>query len=241
MLTIVNVKDRIEPQTMAVPPPVTPTAGRSWRGLTTEQRVAERRERLLAAALEIFAAKGFGAAKVRDVCREAKLTERYFYESFTDKEALLMALGDGIVVDLVMEAGPAITLFPTDPRAALSLGAQAVVSALTDDPRKARILFVEVVGVSPAVEDRRRALIGTIAQVVGDAALAGRKHGGERPIEVELIARSLIGAAQELLVAFAREELDLSRELLVASVEELLRRASTTFETISFEAERATT
>lgn len=230
-----DVKEHAGPADAAV------TTGRSWRGQTIEQRAGERRERLLAAALEVFSAQGFGAAKVRDVCREAKLTERYFYESFSDKEALLIALSETIVAELVEAGGPAIAQFSTDPGAAIRLGARAVVSALTDDPRRARILFVEVVGVSPAVEERRRGLIGTIAEVVAQAALAGRNHGGERPIEIELIARSLIGAAQELLISFARQELDLSREVLVLSVERLLSRATSTFQTITFEAERATT
>lgn len=227
-----DVKEHVEPAG---------AVGRAWRGQTIEQRAAERRERLLDAALEVFATQGFGAAKVRDVCREAKLTERYFYESFADKESLLVAVAEGIVADLVETGGPAIAAFQTDPGAAIRLGARAVVAALTDDPRRARILFVEVVGVSPAVEERRRGLIAAIAEVVAQAALAGRELPGERPVEVELIARALIGAAQELLISFARKELDLSRELLVTSVERLLSRATSTFQTITFESESPTT
>jgi AcrR family transcriptional regulator len=77
--------------------PVAPV--RPWRGVSATERTAERRERLIEAALEVFATRGYSASTVRDVCREAGLTERYFYESFRNREALLAALADRIVDD----------------------------------------------------------------------------------------------------------------------------------------------
>src|SRR5215212_10332014 len=77
--------------------PLTPV--RRWRGRSASERTAERRERLIEAALEVFGSRGYSASTVRDVCREAGLTERYFYESFPNREALLGALADRIVDD----------------------------------------------------------------------------------------------------------------------------------------------
>ena len=67
--------------------------GRRYSGLHAEERVATRRTAILAAALEVFGRQGYAATTVKQICTEAELTERYFYESFTDKEAMLMALG----------------------------------------------------------------------------------------------------------------------------------------------------
>lgn len=233
-LTIVNVNQRAVGDSGGL------GRGRPWRELTLEQRVAVRRERLLAAALEVFATRGFHATKVRDVCRAAKLTERYFYESFTDKEALLGTLTDTIVADLVEASGPSIARVTTDLDGAIRSAARVIVHSLTDDPARARILFVEMVGVSPAIEQRRRELIGALVDVVGGAALAAQAFGGQRPVEVELIARALIGAVQELLIAFARNELALDQELLIASIERLLFEAHQAFH-ITLEAERTAT
>lgn len=230
-LTTVNVNQQ----------PVAASRERSWREQTLEQRVAVRRERLLAAALEVFATRGFHASKVRDVCREAGLTERYFYESFTDKEALLGTLTETIVADLVEASGPSIARVTTDLDGAIRSAARVIVHSLTDDPARARILFVEMVGVSPAIEQRRRELIGALVDVVSGAALAAQGASGtQRPIEVELIARALVGAAQELLIAFARNELALDQELLIAGVERLLLEANRAFH-ITLEVERTPT
>lgn len=198
---------------------------RPWRGVSAEQRVSERRERLLAAGLQVFATAGFQASKVRDVCAEAKLTERYFYESFGDKEALLRAVAEGIVADFVAAAAPSVALVGSDYDAAAGGAARAVITSLTDDPRRARILFVEIVGVSPALEDRRRVLIGALVDVIRGAAATVFGPWANESVEVELIARSVIGAAQELLIAYVRDELPIDQDGLVANFKRLFLNA----------------
>lgn len=61
---------------------------RTYGGLSEAQRVNERRERFLEAGLEVFGSLGMRGATVRKLCKEAGLTERYFYESFTGTEDL---------------------------------------------------------------------------------------------------------------------------------------------------------
>jgi AcrR family transcriptional regulator len=206
---------------------------RPWRGVSAEQRVAARRQRLLAAALEVFATRGFHASKVRDVCREAGLTERYFYESFDDKEALLGALGEQIAADFVTAATPSLGLIDRDPDAAIGGAARAVVHSLTDDPRRARILFVEVVGVSPALEDRRRAVIGSLVDVI--RAAVAQVFGGwaRESVEVELVARAVVGAAAELLVAYVRREMVLGQDDLIEHLGNVLMRARPVLEAMA--------
>ena len=198
---------------------------RPWRGVSAEQRVSERRERLLAAGLEVFTSRGYLAAKVRDVCAEARLTERYFYESFADKEALLRAVAEGIVADFVAAAAPSVALVGSDFDAAAGGAARAVIASLTDDPRRARILFIEIVGVSPALEDRRRVLIGALVDVVRGAAATAFGPWARTSVEVELIARAVVGAAQELLIAYVRDELPIDQDGLVANVKRLFLSA----------------
>ena len=206
---------------------------RPWRGLSPQQRVDERRARLLTAALEVFSAQGFHGAKVRDVCRAAGLTERYFYESFTGKQALLIALAEQLVADLVTAAAPGIALVETDLDAAVGVIAEAVVGSLTDDPRRARILFVEVVGVSTEIEDRRRVIIAALADVVRQGAARAFGPWVLRSVELELMSRALIGAAQELLVAYVRDELPLDRPALVEIFGRLLAQVGPTVEAMA--------
>lgn len=205
----------------------TPELTRPWRGVAPEQRVAERRARLVEAALKVFATQGFHASKVKDVCREAGLTERYFYESFKGgKEALLVALADEIVSDLVTSATPGLALVATDLEAAVSVISEGVVASLTDDPRRARILFVEVVGVSRELEDRRRVIIGGLAGVVRSGAADVFGPWVLDSVEFEVTSRALIGAIQELLVAYVRGELALDRAQLIDHFGLLLLQAA---------------
>ena len=59
-----------------------------------EERKAENRAKLLAAALTVFAEKGLGAATARDIVREPDLATGTFYNYFRDKEDAFRALLD---------------------------------------------------------------------------------------------------------------------------------------------------
>src|SRR5262249_28213268 len=57
-----------------------------WSGVPIENRHAVRRDELITAGVELLGGESGPALTVRAVCRQAGLTERYFYESFTDRE-----------------------------------------------------------------------------------------------------------------------------------------------------------
>ena len=200
---------------------------RPWRGQSPEERVAERKARLLDAALDVFTECGYQATTVRDICRAAGLTERYFYESFPNREALLIALGDVIVADIVTAAAPSLDVVATDLDAGIVGAIEAVVRSLTDDPRRARIVFVESVGVSPEVERQRRAAIARIATVIAEAAALRFGEWARESVEVEMIARTVIGGASELVVAYIRGELPINQRELVTNTTLILLRART--------------
>ena len=56
------------------------------------QRAAERRDAILAAALDVFAAQGFAAARLDDVAKRADVAKGTIYLYFADKEALFQEL-----------------------------------------------------------------------------------------------------------------------------------------------------
>ena len=55
------------------------------------QHAEERREQILDAALRVFSQKGFAGASVRDIAREAGITEGLIYHYFESKEQLQQA------------------------------------------------------------------------------------------------------------------------------------------------------
>ncbi len=70
--------------------------GRTYAGLSAPERRAERRERLLDAALELFGTAGFPKTTIPMLCSAAGVTARHFYDEFDSREALLRTLYDGI-------------------------------------------------------------------------------------------------------------------------------------------------
>ena len=66
-------------------------SGRTYGGESADDRLTRRRRQLLDAGLELFGTAGYRATTVRQLCREAKVSDRYFYEQFDSTEDLLLA------------------------------------------------------------------------------------------------------------------------------------------------------
>ncbi|MFD4180381.1 TetR/AcrR family transcriptional regulator [Rhodococcus sp. NPDC058514] len=178
---------------------VQPAAGRRYAGLDAGQRAAARRAAILAAALELFGTNGYAATSVKQICGAADLTERYFYESFTDRHASLKE----VYVDIIDEVRRATLAalgeldLPTEELAARGLS--AFVTTLTDDPRRAQIVLIEVVGVSPELEKCRHDVLREFADLIGTVWFAEVRAGVPRDF-VRLTAIALVGAVNHLLV-----------------------------------------
>src|SRR6478609_6392182 len=71
----------------ATEPEVTPTTPRR----RTARREATRR-RILSAAEDVFAERGFHGASVEDICERAEFTRGAFYSNFASKDELVLEL-----------------------------------------------------------------------------------------------------------------------------------------------------
>ena len=68
-------------------------------------RRSQTRERLIDAAVVLFAEKGVLGASVEEICERAEFTRGAFYSNFADKDALVHALIEqGAPVDLVFQS-----------------------------------------------------------------------------------------------------------------------------------------
>ena len=65
---------------------------RQFKGMSLTERKQLRREKLIEAGIEAYGTHGFFSVTVKDICNEAKLTERYFYESFKKSENLFQTI-----------------------------------------------------------------------------------------------------------------------------------------------------
>ncbi|MER6913613.1 TetR/AcrR family transcriptional regulator [Streptomyces sp. NPDC000594] len=137
--------------------------GRRIRGLDAQERRARRREDLLDAALELFSAQGYQDTSIEQICKRAYVGTKSFYEVFTGKEALYLALLDRIVGVVTERLTAALGSLDEDPDGDPDEGAAAralirhFADAFVDDVRVARVTFGEGRAVTPLAEAHRRA------------------------------------------------------------------------------------
>lgn len=129
---------------------------RRYGGKSAEQRRAERRAKIIEAALQIWQDQGWAAVTMRGVCAKAGLTDRYFYESFTDRDELLATLWDHMRDEtLQMLLDVLVPIAERPPLEQLRAAIVAIVHHIADHPARAQIIFGDHAG-SAILEQRRR-------------------------------------------------------------------------------------
>ncbi len=114
-----------------------------------EERRAETRGVLIAAARTLFAEKGFAETSTPEIVSAAGVTRGALYHHFADKTALFAAVVEQEHAQVATGIEQAGDTMPTDPVAALLAGSEAFFSAMSD-PGRRRILLVD----APAVLGR---------------------------------------------------------------------------------------
>lgn len=193
------------------------TDGRRYKGRTGEERRAERRARLEAAAMEVAATRGWSQATMTEICRVAGLTERYFYESFGSREELYAALVDDLDRELRAAAFDAIAGEDLEPAARVEAAIRAIVALYVADPVRGRASLVEAIGDRALEERRRRAvqgLFGLLAERWPDFFPDGGLTHDERRVRATAIG----GAVMALISARLEGALTLDDEALVRAV-----------------------
>ncbi|MGF0312110.1 TetR/AcrR family transcriptional regulator [Rhodococcus sp. IEGM1428] len=133
-----------------------PPVVRPYRGVAADERRRERREKLLEACLDAVAESGVSTVTVDDICARAGLSKRYFYESFGDRDAILVSALDD-VIDAVGTALNELEQKHGSAEDRVAQTAAALVRALTADPRAS--LLYTAASANPALDARRRQMV----------------------------------------------------------------------------------
>ena len=192
-----------------------------YRGVSAADRAAERRNRLLEAALTVWADPETRTTMTA-ICAEAGLSERYFYESFSGLDAALEAVLDHIATEIEEISRSAADGAGPDPEERVRTSVSAFVQLLVDDPRKGRVALIEAVAV-PALRQRRTQILRHLAH---ESALQAREHfgaAGRGPSADETAGLFFIGGMAELVTAWLDGTLDIpADEIVDAAVRVLL-------------------
>ena len=183
-----------------------------WSGVPLEDRQALRRDDLIAAGVGLLGSESGPVLTVRAVCRAAGLTERYFYESFSDRDEFV-----GAVYDDVCTRAMSTLSSSTTARDAV----ERFVALMVDDPTLGRVLLL-----APAVEP-------VLTQSGADwmpSFIELLQHKLTRiadPAVQAMVATGLIGALTTLFTAYLNGRLAATREQFIDyCVDMLLSRVS---------------
>ncbi|WP_196054831.1 TetR/AcrR family transcriptional regulator [Nocardia aurantiaca] len=203
---------------------------RNFLGETPDERRQRRKEALIDAALTLAHTGGLPALGVRSVTAQAKLSSRYFYESFTSIDDLLVEALREVVTEL-LETGMAALHAKQlpDPRTAsaeeildrLRQGLDTVLGALVDDPRKADLIVAVSAG-SPRVRQELQQLVYIVTTAITSDVNAA-DIGVDRTS-----ALFIAGGLVQLCIAYLSGDLQVSRAELVEKIARLTYGAIST-------------
>lgn len=194
-----------------------PLVHRSYLGESAEERVESRRRALVDAAFERLSGEGgFRALSIAQLCRDAQLNKRYFYESFDDLDQVAAAVVDELAAEL-LRVGQAAAIegigrqlaTPDLARHALA----AVIGWLVEDPRRAKTLFTSV-GDHPSSMAHRQDAIDKLA--AGLSAFSLEYHQASEPHAIVQVGSAmLIGGSIEVVLAWLAGRMTVSLDELV--------------------------
>ncbi|MFJ2991710.1 TetR/AcrR family transcriptional regulator [Pandoraea sp. NPDC087047] len=216
--------------------------GRRYGGVEQAQREQARRTALIGAASEVFGTVGFRRATVRSVCGLARLNDRYFYAAFENMEHLLRATYAHHAQTLLDQLRDAIAASPPTLDAQLDAGLHAFFAFLRD-PHAARVLLLEVMGVSHETDLTYQRYLFEFAKVIlaiADASVftheGGRVGKGsesgkdgtvneEAQAQAKIVGLALVGAMTHAGTAWVLTGYQDTEARMVASCRRVLRGA----------------
>ncbi|WP_374319119.1 TetR/AcrR family transcriptional regulator [Aquabacterium sp.] len=173
-------------------------SGRRYAGVDPQERQRLRRAKLVDAALAVFGAKGYHQATVRDVCKAAQLTSRYFYESFEGMESLFRVVYAQVNRQLMESTLEVLEHCPSDIHAMSEAALRNFLEFIRDDPRRARVMLIDALNVGEGMyslanqinQDFAELIAGYLQQFMPNLAGSG--------LDAQVLSDGLVGAANRI-------------------------------------------
>ncbi|MEY4763940.1 MAG: hypothetical protein RI907_613 [Pseudomonadota bacterium] len=187
---------------------------RRYAGATAEARKAERYERLIDAAFDVFGREGVRKATMRLICAQARLTERYFYEHFNNLEEVFQAVHRRTSSQAGAAVMAALTGAPKDAIGQTRAGLRAFFEFIQADSRRAQILLLDAAAsglTAPNEMNRQLSLLSTIVQ----SRIQARYPKITQYPEYELIITGIAGMIIHTSTLWVSREFDWPVEKMV--------------------------
>ncbi len=157
------------------------------------------RERILEAAVKVFATKGYHDAKVDDIVAESNTSKGSFYFYFPSKQDIFLALTDAFA-DLLEARLTQAMAKEKHGLQQMNAALKASLGLFSQYRGLAKIALVQAVGLGAAFEERRRAMNDRFAKIIQSRLERAIQDGSIPPLQTEIAARAWVGALNEIVV-----------------------------------------
>jgi AcrR family transcriptional regulator len=157
------------------------------------------RDRILDAALEVFARKGYHRALVDDIVRASSTSKGAVYHHFPNKQAVFLALVDDFAARLTGAVAAAVGSL----RGALPKVEGALVAALStfaENERLARLILLEAVSLGPVYRAKRSEVAGRFAALIQGYLDEAVADGSIAPLDTRVATLAWLGAVNEIVI-----------------------------------------
>ena len=157
------------------------------------------KNRILDAALNIFAKKGYHDTKLDEIVEESDTSKGSIYFHFPNKEKLFFALVDQFADLLERRTVSAIETHPKGMKR-VSVALEEVISTFGQYRRPAKILLVQAAGLGAEFEQKRLEINDRFANLIGTYLQEAVEVGDIEPIDYEMVSHAWMGAIYSVII-----------------------------------------
>jgi TetR/AcrR family fatty acid metabolism transcriptional regulator len=165
----------------------------------TQERSRTRRERLLDAALEVFAARGYNESAIDEIARASETSKGGLYFHFPSKQALFLALLDQANAALLERVAAAMAAEP-DPLARGEAALREVLRVFGDHRLLAHLLLIEAVGAGKEFSLKLNEIHAAFASLIAGCLDEAVAQGQIPPLDAQLVAHAWYGAVNQTVL-----------------------------------------
>lgn len=178
-----------------------PGPGRYDRNQTREERRTEQRRRLIQAAAEVFASRGYASASVDQIIRRVRMSRRTFYEHFRDLKHALYEVYEGGAKQLYEHVESAIRA-QRHPVAKVREGIVAFLTAMQVYAPLARVLYHEIRAAGPETAVRHDAMRSRFVSMWMEGLRRAYEAGHARRLPDEITVYAMAAAIEAVALRY---------------------------------------
>jgi AcrR family transcriptional regulator len=176
----------------------------------------ERRQQILHVARDVFARRGYHAAKIDDIVAAAGIARGTFYLYFEDKRAIFEEIVDRTIARLGMSI---VRVDPHDGGRTVADQVQEqirqIVRILLEDRATTKILLSDALGVDPTFDRKLLSFYDEMSSLLEGSLRDGQALGIVREGDVHLMSWLTMGALKEVMFQIVQRGAEYDEDRLV--------------------------